>query len=145
MRVFTIGFTRKSAERFFGLLERAGVRRLLDVRLNNRSQLSGFSKGQDLEYFLRAIANIEYKHIPELAPTQLILDAYKKRRGPWSEYEIAFLQLMKARCVENLFGPELFDGACLLCSEHEPDNCHRRLVLEYLQNRWGTFEIRHLM
>ena len=145
MRVFTIGFTKKNARRFFTLLQEAGVRTLLDVRLNNRSQLAGFSKAGDLEYFLMEIGDIGYRHLSSLAPTQDILDAYKKGKGSWAEYEGAFNDLLRARAVEDEFTPDDFDHACLLCSEHEPDHCHRRLVVEYLQAAWGNIETHHLM
>lgn len=142
IRVFTIGFTRKSAERFFAALLDAGVRRVVDVRLNNVSQLAGFTKRADLAYFLRAIGGIEYVHLPDLAPTQELLDAYKKRGGDWG-YEERFLALLAERRVAERVPPALLDGGCLLCSEPEPDHCHRRLVAEYLAEQWGV-EIRHL-
>ena len=145
IHLFTIGFTQKSAERFFTVLKNAHVQRVLDVRLNNRSQLAGFSKAADLEYFLRAIAGIEYRHVPELAPTQDLLDAYKKRKGSWSEYEERFLDLLRSRAVEHSLDRSVFDMACLLCSEHQPEHCHRRLVAEYLQEKWGDIEIQHLV
>lgn len=144
MILFTIGFTRKSAERFFTLLKDAGVKRVLDVRLNNRSQLAGFSKATDLEYFLRTIAGIEYRQVPELAPTQELLDTYKKRKGSWSEYEYGFLELLRKRSVDRSLERSEFDMACLLCSEHQPDHCHRRLVADYLTEKWRDVEIRHL-
>lgn len=144
MKVYTIGFTKKNARQFFRLLQKAGVRTLLDVRLNNRSQLAGFAKARDLEFFLDAIAKISYVHLPLLAPTQDLLDAYKKRRGSWAEYEVAFRLLMTQRKIENEIDPELLDHACLLCSEHEPEHCHRRLVLDYLQEKWGGLEVVHL-
>lgn len=140
VRLFTIGFTNKSAETFFTTLRDAGVKRVVDVRLNNRSQLAGFSKKDDLAYFLRAIANIEYVHLPELAPTQEMLDAYKKSKGPWGEYEKEFLLLMKQRRIEKTVSRDVLDGGCLLCSEHEPEHCHRRLVAEYLNSAWGNVE-----
>jgi uncharacterized protein (DUF488 family) len=145
VRLFTIGFTRKSAERFFSLLKEAHVRRVLDVRLNNSSQLAGFSKATDLEYFLRTIAGIEYRQVPELAPTQELLDAYKKRKGTWSEYEVSFLELLHERSVDQSLDRSAFDMACLLCSEHEPKHCHRRLVAEYLKEKWADIEIQHLL
>jgi len=143
--LYTIGFTKKSAERFFTLLKEAQVRRVFDVRLNNSSQLAGFSKAADLEYFLCAIANIEYRRLPELAPTQELLDAYKKRKGSWSQYEEAFLDLLRSRDVEHLIDRSAFDMACLLCSEHQPEHCHRRLVAEYLREKWGDVQVRHLV
>lgn len=145
MKLFTIGFTKKSAEAFFTKLKEAGVQRLIDIRLNNQSQLSGFAKKEDLQYFLREIGEIDYVHVSELAPTQDILDAYKKQKGEWEVYERAFLELMTSRKIENKFNPELFDEACLLCSEHEPHYCHRRLVAEYLRDKWGNIEIEHLV
>lgn len=144
VRLFTIGFTKKSAERFFTTLLDAGVRRVVDVRLNNVSQLAGFTKRADLEYFLKAIGDIEYAHLPDLAPTQEILDAYKKRGGDWGIYEEEFLRLMADRRIEERVAPALLDGGCLLCSEPGPERCHRRLVAEYLREKWGTVEIRHL-
>jgi uncharacterized protein (DUF488 family) len=116
MRVYTIGFTQTSAEHFFGRLQQAGVRRLVDVRLNNVSQLAGFAKRDDLRYFLRAIGSIDYAHRTELAPTQAMLDAYKKDKSPWAEYEKRFLELMASRKIEETIPRETLDGACLLWS-----------------------------
>jgi uncharacterized protein (DUF488 family) len=145
MKIFTIGFTKKSAEAFFTRLQDAGVRRLIDVRLNNVSQLAGFTKKEDLKYFTRAICGIEYLHLPELAPTAEILDPYKKQKnGDWQLYERQFLELMRSRRVEETIPPELLDRGCLLCSEETPDHCHRRLVVEYLSERWGGIEVEHL-
>jgi uncharacterized protein (DUF488 family) len=141
---FTIGFTKKSAERFFGLLRGAGAVRLIDVRLNNVSQLAGFAKRDDLKFFLREICNIDYLHLPLLAPTQDMLDEYKKGGGDWQLYEHRFLDLMAARSIENEFPRELMEGACLLCSEDKPHKCHRRLVADYLKDRWGDLDIQHL-
>lgn len=144
MKVFTIGFTKTSAESFFGRLQRAGVKRVLDVRLNNVSQLAGFAKKDDLRYFLMAIAGIDYVHEPRLAPTQDMLDAYKKEGGDWSDYERRFLALMVDRHIEATVPRSLVEGACLLCSEDKPKYCHRRLVVEYLQEKWGGIEVVHL-
>ena len=145
IRLFTIGFTRKNAEEFFTLLTKAGVLRVLDVRLNNTSQLAGFAKRDDLKYLLRAIAGIDYVHMPDLAPTADILDAYKKAKGPWSDYEPKFLELIRSRHIEETSPRELFDRGCMLCSEDRPEQCHRRLVAEYLAEKWGGVEIEHLM
>ena len=145
MILFTIGFTKKSAERFFTLLKEAHVQRVIDVRLNNRSQLAAFSKATDLEYFLRAIGGMEYRHLSDLAPTQELLDNYKKRKGSWSEYESRFLELLRKRGVDHSLDRSVFNMACLLCSEHEPSHCHRRLVAEYLTDKWGDVEVRHLL
>lgn len=145
MKLFTIGFTQTSAEFFFERLMRSNSRRLIDVRLNNSSQLAGFAKAQDLEYFLRTIGRIEYVHEPLLAPTQEILNAYRKQKGDWSVYEQRFLDLMAQRRIEDRLSPNLFDQACLLCSEAKAHHCHRRLVAEYLNDRWGQFlQVVHL-
>jgi uncharacterized protein (DUF488 family) len=142
--LFTIGFTQKSAQKFFETLKREGVKRVIDTRLNNVSQLSGFTKKVDLEYFLKTIANIDYIHILDLAPTKDILNEYKKQNGDWSIYEQKFLKLMADRQIEKKVSPDLVNGACLLCSEVKPHHCHRRLVSEYLNNKWGNIKIRHL-
>ena len=145
MKVFTIGFTKKSAETFFTRLQKAGVRRLVDVRLNNVSQLAGFSKKDDLRYFTKVICGIDYVHVPELAPTQEILDFYKKQKNAdWPLYERQFLDLMRSRRIEETVPRDLIDGGCLLCGEETPDHCHRRLVAEYLRDKWGDIEIEHI-
>ena len=145
IETFTIGFTKKSAETFFTKLRESGVKRLLDVRLNNSSQLSGFAKRDDLRFFLKTIADIEYEHVPELAPTKDILDAYKKHGGAWEVYEAEFMELMAKRSIETQLRQEEFQSSCLLCSEHLPKLCHRRLVLEYLQEKWGDISVSHLV
>ena len=145
MRLMTIGFTKTSAEHFFERLIQAEVKRVVDVRLNNTSQLAGFAKENDLRYFLRAIGGIGYAHLPELAPTQDIIDAYRKEKGDWSQFATRFLALMAARQVENRVDPAVLADGCLLCSEDKPHHCHRRLVAEYLQQKWSVpVEIRHL-
>ena len=144
MRVWTIGFTHKSAEEFFGLLASSGVKRIVDVRLNNVSQLSGFAKKPDLAYFARAIADIDYVHLPELAPTKEILDEYRKGGGDWGRYESRFRKLIADRGIEHAVPKTLIDGSCLLCSELSPNRCHRRLVVEYLDAAWPDMEVAHL-
>ena len=144
MKVFTIGFTKKNAEQFFGRLKQPGLVRLVDARLNNVSQLAGFTKKDDLRFFLRQISNIDYLHLPELAPSQDILDDYKKNGGDWATYERKFLALMERRRVEDKVSKDTINGGCLLCSEPTPEHCHRRLVEEYLKSRWGDLEIVHL-
>jgi uncharacterized protein (DUF488 family) len=145
MEIHTIGFTQKSAERFFGLLKKAGIRRLIDVRLNNVSQLAGFAKREDLAFFLRELCGIEYMHEPLLAPTPEILDAYRKNKGSWENYEARFLALMAHRRIENRLDRALFrTPSVLLCSEPTAERCHRRLVLEYLQEKWGGIRTVHL-
>jgi uncharacterized protein (DUF488 family) len=145
MEVFTIGFTKKTAGEFFGILKRNGIRRLVDVRLNNVSQLAGFTKRDDLEFFLREICQADYVHEPLLAPTQAMLDAYKKAKGAWADYEKRFLALMAERKIEEKIDRALFAApAVLLCSEPTAENCHRRLVVEYLQAKWGDLRCTHL-
>lgn len=145
MKIFTVGFTKKSAKEFFELLENRGVKRIIDVRLNNTSQLAGFSKGVDLSYFLKKIAGIEYIYRTDLAPTKEILDAYKKKSISWEQYETRFLALLEER-EPQIRETRLFDEACLLCSEELPERCHRRLVAEYIQkaNPAENIEIIHL-
>jgi uncharacterized protein (DUF488 family) len=143
--VYTIGFTQKTAEQFFESLRRVGIRQLLDVRLNNVSQLAGFTKRDDLPYFLRELCGADYLHEPLLAPTQDLLDEYKKRKGDWQEYERHFLALIRERNVEDRLDTHLFDvPTVLLCSEPTAEHCHRRLVLEYLYPKWGGFTAVHL-
>lgn len=144
MRVFTIGFTRKSAEAFFTTVRNSGAQRVLDVRLNNVSQLAGFAKRDDLRFFLRALGGLDYAHLSELAPTQQLLDAYRKHHGAWADYERGYLDLISSRRIEDTIPRDLVDGGCLLCSEDTPHHCHRRLVAEYLRDRWGDLEIVHL-
>lgn len=143
MKIFTIGFTKTSAQRFFDRIKRAGPSSIVDVRLNNVSQLAGFAKRDDLKYFAREICNIEYRHVPALAPEQAMLDSYKKNNGNWSDYAGKFLSLMERRKIENI-DRSMLDGACLLCSEDTPHQCHRRLVAEYLKEKWGDVDIVHL-
>jgi len=144
MKIYTIGFTKKSAETFFTTLAQSGAERLVDVRLNNVSQLAGFAKREDLRFFTRAVCGMDYVHATELAPTAEMLDAYKKEKGDWAVYERRFLALMRERRIEQTVASELMDGACLLCSEEKPHHCHRRLVAEYLSGCWGGVEIVHL-
>lgn len=144
MKLFTIGFTKKTAEQFFSTLSSANVKTLIDVRLNNVSQLAGFSKRKDLQYFLRVICGVEYLHLPELAPTPEILDEYRNRSHDWRDYEAQFLSLLRKRKVAQTLDRKVFDRACLLCSEDKPSQCHRRLVAEHLQKKWAGIEITHL-
>ena len=145
MRLLTIGFTKTSAESFFGRLHDADVRRVIDVRLNNTSQLAGFAKARDIAFFLKALGGIEYCHEPLLAPSQPIFEAYRKLKGSWADFERRFLGLMEERKIESRLDPSFFDRSCLLCSEDKPHHCHRRLVAEYLAGRWDTpVRIAHL-
>lgn len=143
MKIYTIGFTKTTAQRFFTRLKDSGAKKLVDVRLNNISQLAGFAKRDDLRYFTGALCGMGYAHLPALAPTQDMLDEYKKNGGDWSSYAAKFLDLMSKRHIETLDREEL-DGGCLLCSEDKPHHCHRRLVAEYLKDKWSDVEIVHL-
>lgn len=144
MKVYTIGFTKKSASEFFGLLRESGAKRVVDVRLNNVSQLAGFAKKDDLEYFLRKICKMNYVHLPDLAPTKEMLDAYRSGHRDWQTYEREFLALMDDRRVAKKAIKRTIANACLLCSEDKPEYCHRRLVAEYLHHHWGNVEVEHL-
>jgi uncharacterized protein (DUF488 family) len=145
MEIYSIGFTKKSAGEFFGALKAAGIERLLDVRLNNTSQLAGFAKQSDLKYFLEEICGAAYEHEPLLAPTQEILDAFKKQKGSWETYTEAYLALIRSRRVESAISQESFKRrTVLLCSEAPAEHCHRRLALEYLQQHWNDVVIHHL-
>lgn len=144
MRLFTIGFTKKDADQFFGLLKTSGASALVDTRLNNVSQLAGFTKRNDLEYFTRELVGMTYAHETRLAPTKEFLDAYKKGGWPWSKYEEEYLRLIRGRRVEAVLDRAKLDNAVLLCSEATPDRCHRRLAAEYLASAWGNVEVVHL-
>lgn len=145
MNVYTIGFTKKNAGTFFGFIKSENIKTLIDVRLNNVSQLAGFAKRDDLKFFLKELCNTEYVHTPELAPTKDMLSAYKKGNIPWVVYEDKFLNLMSQRNIERIIKPSLLDDGCLLCSEHEPHLCHRRLVVEYLNNNSDLdLKVKHL-
>jgi len=143
--VCTIGFTKTSAQSFFERLSNAGVRKLIDVRLHNTSQLAGFAKADDLAYFSRRVGGMEYVHQPLLAPTDAMLTAYKKEKGDWDAYAADFRALMAEREIERRLQPDMLEGACLLCSEAKPHHCHRRLVCEYLNEKWnGVLAVNHL-
>jgi uncharacterized protein (DUF488 family) len=145
VKLSTIGFTKTNAEGFFDRLQQAGVRTVIDVRLHNTSQLAAFAKAEDLAYFLKKIGGIGYLHQPLFAPTDSMLKAFKKEKGDWSTYEDRFLALMAERQIEKRIAPEALDGACLLCSEAKPHHCHRRLVCDYLNDRWnGVLKVKHI-
>ena len=145
MEIYTIGFTQKSAREFFDTLKAHGIERLLDVRLNNTSQLAAFAKQADLAYFLEEICGAAYEHEPLLAPTQDMLDAYKKQKGSWEDYSEAYLSLIRYRKVESVLSKNSFERkTVLLCSEATAEHCHRRLALEYLHMQWKGVDIHHL-
>lgn len=131
--LYTIGFTKKSAEHFFSLIRDNGVKQLVDVRISNSSQLAGFAKGKDLEFFLKEICHIPYQHITDFAPTKELLDQWHKQEVTWQEYETIYTNLLKTRDIIQKYGIKKFDGACFLCSEDTPEQCHRRLLAEYMK------------
>lgn len=144
--IFTIGFTHKRAEDFFNLLIKNSVKTVIDVRLNNKSQLSGFAKKDDLRFFLKEIGEINYIEEAYLAPESDMLKLYQHKNISWEEYADSYLNLIVKRNVERLIDKNQLIGSCLLCSEHLPHHCHRRLAAEYLNSQWGSnLTITHLV
>ena len=133
--LYTIGFTKKSAEQFFELLKANHVRTLVDVRISNSSQLAGFAKGSDLKYFLQQIGGIGYRHVADFAPTKELLSDYRAGKVSWPEYEQIYHELLTKRAINKRFNVTDFDNCCFLCSEETPEHCHRRLLAEYLQKQ----------
>lgn len=144
MTIFTIGFTKKSAEEFFETLIRNGVKRVIDIRLNNKSQLAGFAKNNDLKYFLKKIAEIDYVHKPEYAPSEDLLKGYRLKDVSWEEYEKEYPKILENRKILDNIDLSMFDNGVLLCSEEIAENCHRRLFAEYLAANNKNVEIVHL-
>lgn len=144
MRIFTIGFAGKSARVFFTTLQDAGVKSVVDVRLYNTSQLAGYAKRPDIEYFLQSLVQARYIYLPIMAPTREILNGYKEGRIDWAQYEARFNELIAQRHIENAITPQQASNTCFLCSEPEPNHCHRRLVAQYLAMQWKEVEICHL-
>ncbi len=142
--LFTIGFAKKSAETFFNRLQKEKIKKIIDIRLHNSSQLAGFAKKDDLQYFLKSICDIDYVHLPLLAPTQEIFDEYKKGGNDWHRYADRFNEVLRQRKIENILSRGELDRSCLLCSEDSAQNCHRRLVAEYLNETLGDIKIVHL-
>ena len=146
MKIYTIGFAQKTAKDFFTVLNKNKIECVIDVRLNNISQLAGFTKSKDLQYFLKTIINADYIHNINYAPTKEILDNYKKGKIDWKEYEILYRKLITERQIEKLFTKDSkkYDNICLLCSESTSVNCHRRLLAEYLKIQLSEIEVIHL-
>jgi len=144
IKVFTIGYAGKNAREFFAILKQSGIRKVIDVRLYNTSQLAGFTKRQDIEYFLQTIVNAKYIHLPIMAPTKQLLNDYKKRLINWQQYETQFKEVITQRQIEKHLVPQDIDMSCFLCSEAKANNCHRRLVAEYLAKVWQNVSIHHL-
>ncbi len=144
INIFTIGFTKKSAESFFTEIKNAKIKKVIDIRLNNASQLAGFTKKHDIKYFLHELCGCQYIHLPLWAPTKEILDDYKKKKLTWSEYEKHFNDLLVKRDAHTFVKPSELQNVCLMCSEPAPDQCHRRLLAEYLKRHFDNIEIKHL-
>lgn len=144
IKIYTIGFTGKSASEFFDLLEKNRVTKIIDTRINNSSQLSGYAKGKDLEYFAKKISNIEYEHNLDFAPTKGLLSLYRDKKISWDEYAAQYVELIKSRNILKKINIDVYNHCCLLCSEHLPQQCHRRLLGEYLKSNFSTVEIIHL-
>jgi uncharacterized protein (DUF488 family) len=145
IKLLTIGFTEKTAETFFNLLEKAGVKKLIDIRLNNVSQLAGFAKGKDLEFFAKSIIGVGYEHNINLAPTKELLNNYRDKKITWSQYEKEYISIIEKREIIQKIDFKKLDGSCFICSEHKPDMCHRRLLAEYLKKANNEIEIIHLI
>ena len=145
-KIYTIGFTKKTAKQFFSILNENHIDIVVDIRLNNSSQLAGFSKYPDVEFFLDKICNIRYKHDLHFAPSESTLARYKKKQISWEEYQIEFAQTMQDRNITEYIKTNYDNdiSICLLCSEPTPENCHRRLVAEYFKNIFNEIEIIHL-
>lgn len=144
MRIYTLGFTKKSAQEFFGTLKRNNIEQIVDVRLNNISQLAGFTKKDNLQYFLRELCGVHYYHFEFLAPTKEIRHNYAKTRD-WDSYAREYIGLLESRSVLDKLDKSFFDRkTCFLCSEASPDHCHRRLLTQYLEEHWGNIEVLHL-
>lgn len=144
MFIFTIGFSKRSAEEFFETLKENKVKTLIDIRLNNKSQLAGFTKRNDIEYLLEQTAGIKYKYLEEFTPTKEILNEYRDNKITWDEYENKYNMLLEERKPLTNLKKEIFQDSCLLCSEFLPDKCHRRLAAEYIKNYYNDFTIIHL-
>lgn len=145
MKLYTIGFTRKSADQFFGLLRDSGAKRVVDIRRRNTSGLAGWAKKTDLPWFLRELCDMDYIHLPRLAPTDELLDAYRGKQITWAQYVPIFTRQIERRLIHAAIPRDIIADSCLLCSEPTPDRCHRRLVAERLQQHWGDVEIIHLV
>lgn len=142
--LYTIGFTKKSAEQFFDLLIKNKVEKIVDTRINNTSQLAGYAKNPDLQFFAKKIGNMDYQHEMDFAPTKELLAKYRKKEMTWEEYEIEYLNLLDMRKIAKKTNIETLHKHCLLCSEHTAEKCHRRLLAEYFQAVKSDVKIIHL-
>lgn len=144
MKLYTIGFTKKDAKTFFGLLIKNNVKTVIDIRLNNHSQLAGFTKGNDLAYFLENTGNIGYHYLIQAAPEESLLKKWQKGEITWPEYEASYRQMLEKRNLIEKIDKRLLENGCLLCSESTAEQCHRRLFAEYLKERIPGLEIVHI-
>jgi len=135
MNIYTIGFTKKSAREFFELLLDNDIKKIIDIRLRNNSQLAGFAKAKDLKYFLEEIDDIAYIHKPEFAPSKELLNSWRNDEITWKEYEKIYLNDLKNKVDFNKLEIDIFDNSCLLCSENLPEKCHRRLLAEFIDKK----------
>jgi uncharacterized protein (DUF488 family) len=145
--LYTIGFTKKSAEEFFTLLRENDVRMLLDIRLNNTNQLAGFTKQQDLAYFTRELLGIPYVHDPRFAPQAETISTYRKGKGAFGPFREEFMKTMEERRIREVIRADYsdrLDRCCLLCSEKDADSCHRKIVAELMQEVYPDLEVIHL-
>jgi len=142
--LFTIGYTKKSAEKFFGIISENKIEIVADVRLYNSTQLAGFSKSWDLKYFLKQICNCSYIEMQEFAPTRSLFDNYKKGYIKWHEYERVYNEFLNTRANLDFFGAFQNKRICLLCAEDTPECCHRRLLAEKIAITYDNVTIVHL-
>lgn len=146
MKLYTIGFTQKSAETFFSLIKKNNIELLIDIRLNNKSQLAGFAKGEDLKFFLKNLSKCEYKYLEEYAPTKEILEGYRKKLIDWDTYIKQYNELLEKRGDYKKFVEKFssYEKVCLLCSEATAEKCHRRLMVEIIKKANPKIEIIHI-
>jgi len=144
LTIYTIGFTKKSAQEFFDTLRRNNIKQIADIRLNNVSQLAGFAKRDDLRYFLKELCDIDYYHFECLAPTKEMRDRFAESKN-WDIYAAEYTALLGSRSVLDKLDRSFFDReTCLLCAEASPQQCHRRLLAQYLAEHWEDVQVRHL-
>lgn len=144
--IYTMGFTKKSARQFFELVRAHDIDLLIDIRLSNKSQLAGFTKGEDLVYFLDELCHCGYEHCLAFAPTKELMDSYQNNRIKQPEFEAIYNQLLKDRGdykdFLNKYGA--YENVCLLCSEATPERCHRRLLAEAIVREFPQLRVEHL-
>jgi len=144
IKLFTIGYTKKSAQQFFELLKKNQIKRVVDIRLNNKGVFAGFSKMGDIQYFCKILINADYIYKPEFAPTKDMLKRYRKKEITWEDYEKEYDDLIEKRNIKESLKINEYDYNCFLCSEHLPDKCHRKLLAEYFLKLNSNIEISHI-